>query len=588
MLSKEQQLAVDAFGPRTVVLAGAGSGKTRVLVAGLVALLQRWPAEQILLVTFTRRAASEMSQRASAATPRDIHGLYAGTFHAIAARCLHEAGQQFRVIDENTASEMVERLGQAISQARCEEELPTPAPADVLALFSAAAGAGVALDEYLDQSEMLSTNITDRRGWLEAVWHGYQQSKRDQGWRDYADLVADLTSLVVGGGGPCFAALLVDEAQDLDRAQRRLLDAWQARGAWCIAVGDPNQSIYSWRGADYQAFLDRAASSRCVTLATNYRSTPEIVATSLAVIAETELIIPARATRASGAQTQLVWVDNEASERAWALEWLDRHRQQRAAVLCRTHQPLEQLARDCAAAGLPVTLVGDQRLERVVQWMSNILRLPGDPYDQLGLQSLATLISESEDPTALVSSWQQAGDPLQAASRASERIAAICQLLDEPSTGVWQRLLLGPLQPLIVQTEDSGLPMLEALLCRGEHSQRGEAFLQGLAEAPLSDRPQLATIHSAKGLEWSAVLVLRVGPGSLPSYSARSAEQLAEERRLLYVAITRAQDTLTLLGPRWLMQTSGGFLAEPLVRQTLKETSKETSENTQEENSAAE
>ncbi|HVH00226.1 MAG TPA: ATP-dependent helicase, partial [Miltoncostaeaceae bacterium] len=289
MLDEEQLAAVEGAHGRALVLASAGSGKTRTIVATLAHLVETGtPPEAVMLVTFTRRAAREMVDRAARLSGADLRGVTAGTFHAVCRRLLHRYGPvvgvpaAFTILDGEDQAELAAVARDAVLEGR-ETRPALPKPSAIVGFAALAAESGRQFEEVvLDRNPRLADRMED----LVAIADGYAERKRAMAALDYADLLVLAARLVEEHPrvrrrlAEAHRWVLVDELHDVNPVQARLVEALAAEGSHLIAVADPDQSIYAWRGADPEV-VERfaAAEGTCVfPLQTNYRSTPEIVA----------------------------------------------------------------------------------------------------------------------------------------------------------------------------------------------------------------------------------------------------------------------------------------------------------------------
>ncbi|HTI34859.1 MAG TPA: ATP-dependent helicase, partial [Miltoncostaea sp.] len=288
MLDEEQLAAVEGAAGRTLILASAGSGKTRTIVATLAHAIDRGtPPEAVMLVTFTRRAAKEMVQRAAALTGADLRAVTAGTFHAVCRRILARYGplvglpSSFTVLDAEDQAEVCAMARDAVLAGR-ETRPSLPKPATIVGYASLAAESGRDIEAVvLDANPRLG----DRVGELRAIAEGYDERKRAMGAVDYADLLT-LTVRLLDEHPSVRARLqeryrwvLVDELHDVNPVQSRFTELIAGEAGNLIAVADPDQAVYSWRGADPEVVSRFAAvpGTRVFPLQTNYRSTPEVV-----------------------------------------------------------------------------------------------------------------------------------------------------------------------------------------------------------------------------------------------------------------------------------------------------------------------
>ncbi len=613
-LNPAQRAAVEhgqgggADGP-LLVIAGAGSGKTLTLAARVARLvLAGADPRRILLLTFSRRAALEMERRVGRAlhqalgfssTQRPPQLPWAGTFHAIGARLLREYAPRiglsdaFTIEDRAGAEDLLAWVRQDLGLAATRERFPTKATC--LAIYSRAVNSRAGLAEVLQQHFPWCAAWHDA---LKRLFGAYAREKQRQHVLDFDDLLLYWSEMLcdpslAAEAGARFDHVIVDEYQDTNRLQSDILHALKPDGRGLTVVGDDAQSIYSFRAAEVRNILDFPRRfdppARVVTLERNYRSTPLLLQASNAVIA---LALERHAKeltseRVSTQRPALVFVADEAEQAAWVADEVLRQREaglalKSQAVLFRTAHHSTALELELARRGIPFTKFGGLKfLEAAhVRDVLAVLRLIQNPRCKSACLRVAQLVAGVGPASArrLADAMVSATDPaaaLQAfrapasAVDAWTRFASLFASLTSGSvgwTGELERVNAWYAPNLERLYEDA--PARAADLARLAEISAGygsrERFLTELTLDPpdaTSDEagpPQrdedyliLSTIHSAKGQEWGAVYVLNVVDGCMPSDMATgSAAEIEEERRLLYVAMTRARDHLSLMVPQ--------------------------------------
>ena len=607
-LNDEQLAAVRHRGGPLLVVAGAGSGKTLTLAARVAALVQDGADPQrLLLLTFSRRAAGEMARRVGRLLHESL-GLppttaapvlpWCGTFHGVAARLLRELAPQlglspdFSIVDRADAEDLMAMARHALGFGKRHARFPL-APT-CLAIHSRAVNSQAALDgllrEHYPWVEPWAAELT-------ALFEAYGDSKRRQQILDYDDLLVAWRAVMQHPVlGPRLAArfdhVLVDEYQDTNRLQAAILLALKPGGQGLTVVGDDAQAIYSFRAAEVRNILDfpRAFEppAAVLTLTRNYRSSAPILKASNAVIALAgERFSKTLWTdRDASLRPRLVTVADDAAQAAWVADEVLRQREEglalkRQAVPFRTSHHSAALELELARRRIPFVKYGGLRfLESAhVKDVLALLHWAGNPRSRLAgfrvarlLPGLGTAIATrlldsmdaSPDPAAALATWQPPAAAVQPWRALVER---------------WQALRTAPDWPHELQAAiDWYQPHLERLhadarvrrmdldaLARiaATHGSR-ERFLTELALDPPAassdesgppgrdeDYLILSTLHSAKGQEWNAVSILNVVDGCMPADLATgSAAEIDEERRLLYVGMTRAKDSLNLLVPQ--------------------------------------
>ena len=604
VLNGEQHAAVEhdpAAGP-LLVIAGAGTGKTATLAARVAWLAQRGAdLRRILLVTFSRRAAREMERRAGRLL-LDALGAgshlpppalpWCGTFHALAARLLREEAAHiglasgFTVLDRGDAEDLMGIARQRAGLAEGERRFPLAATC--LAIHSRRVNTQRPLAQVLAADWPW---CAEREADLARLFDAYGAAKRAQQSLDYDDLLlawwhlmhepAMATRIVAR-----FDHVLVDELQDVNRLQADLVHALRPGGDALTVVGDDAQAIYSFRGASVTHILDFAERcakpARMLRLEQNYRSTPEILAASNALMAEAGEGFAKRlwSTRPNGALPRLVTASDEAAQAAGVADAVLAAREgglalRRQAVLFRSSPHAAPLEFELLRRRIPFVKYGGLRFfeSAHVKDVLAVLRWADNRAAALAAWRAARLVP-GMGPAAARRLVDGDGDlarflPPRAARCGWQALLALLDALRGGALG-WpaqMRAVLDWYRPHLERLHADARVRwadLEQLMQVASGHVSRERFVTELAldppeassdEAgkPLRDEDYLilSTIHSSKGQEWSAVHVINVVDGCLPADMATgSAAQIEEERRLLYVAMTRARDELTLWAPQ--------------------------------------
>ena len=585
-LNAAQKKAVLSDAPCTAVIAGPGTGKTRTLIAKISHLLKDKgvkPAE-ITAVTFTNQAAGEMKARLAAelGDAKKVRAMTIGTFHAICLALLSKK-EEIHLIDEQSARVLAER---ALTEAGLKLS-----PVAFLSRISQIKN-GVTPDEtdetsrFADAASLYAKMLDERKAC------------------DFDDLLMKALKLwqcpdnLPAGTTRRFSYLLVDEFQDINEMQYQLLSAWSKGGRQLFVIGDPDQSIYGFRGANAACFT-RLQSDRpqtaVVRLVQNYRSTPEIIGSALPVISQNEGGIRfLQAQQPSGTKVRIVTAASELAEGIYLAKQIGRmsggidmlgadayafgeegetlRSFSDIAILYRTHRQAAILETCLKKEGIPYTVTGreaylnDDRVQGILAFFRHL----SDFRDTNSLH------------TCLKKLWQCPEDLAQAFCRLWQDAA-----LSSPTESELTQLLIpyaqtGLLQPWICQAKQylpqlrRGKPrkILEAFAIQN-HLDQAEAvkklldaavfhhqlpaFLTSLllgeegdisrtaAKSYAAGTVRLMTLHGAKGLEFPVVFLCGVKKGVIPYESARHPADLAEERRLFYVGMTRAKEELFLL-----------------------------------------
>ena len=609
-LNAAQQAAVRHETGAALVLAGAGSGKTRVITQRAAYLLsQGYRPSELLLVTFTNKAAEEMRRRVGLllGEERLASDLLCGTFHSIANGFLRRYGERlgylrgYTILDEADARDL---LRVAMAEVLPERGSGFPKPSEVQRFLSLAFNCHLPLATLAEQSE---PEWLDSLEILQQMAMRYQRLKFSQNVMDFDDLLRHWHLLLRRHAAELPLArrlkqVMVDEYQDANHVQGQILEllAPPPKGALMV-VGDDAQSIYSWRGADFVQMLEfpKRCEAPVYKLETNYRSTPRILTLANACLAQNERQFAKhlRPIREGGELPELHHVYSMEEEAEIVCRTIGEHlesgmRLRDIGVLYRNNAQSAYLQLALQAAGWPFVVRSGLKFFELahVKDVIAFLRVLHNPLDALGWLRVLKMLPGVGDRTAskIIGHFREA----QAVLLTPEN-SALHKLIPRRSQGRWRELCRtfhpltntsapaarvrivrdGFYQQYLREQYENGderqqdLDMLVELASRYETTEaflthmslEGGAILPDQEDTPQTDRLVLSTIHQAKGLEWAAVIVLGLSEGRFPN--ARSLEppaRLEEERRLLYVAITRAQRHLHLFAP--MMVGQQGYL----------------------------
>jgi DNA helicase-2/ATP-dependent DNA helicase PcrA len=597
LLNPGQRAAVlaDSSAP-LLIIAGAGTGKTTTLAHRIAQLvIQGADPRRILLLTFSRRAALEMTRRAQRVTG-GAELPWAGTFHAVGSRLLRLHGlalgldPSFTVLDRGDAADLLDLV-------RADHKLATsdrrfPRKDTCLAIYSRTVNARTSLESVLDSAYPW---CKEHAAPLRALFGAYVELKLARHVLDYDDLLlwwwhAMTADHVAAAIRTRFDHILVDEYQDTNALQAEIIVALAPSGRGVTAVGDDAQAIYSFRAATVHNILAFPGvfetPATVIPLEDNYRSTIPIVAAANAVIERSPQrhAKTLRSSRPSQERPTLAIVEDELGEVDYVIERVLAHREaglllRDQAVLVRASHHADLLELELGRRRIPYVKYGGLKfLEAAhVKDLLAVLRWAENPCDPIAGFRVAQLV-----PGVGPAFARRAVDAV-----ATGTLTSLCELRPPPAARVvWPALcellvgLAGPqtpwhgqigqvrqvYEPLLVERYDGvearlgDLAQLESL--GGSYTARS-AFLEDLTLDPPSatgdyahppaldeDWLVLSTIHSAKGQEWRAVFVLDVIDGRIPSdLGVGTTDELEEERRLLYVAMTRARDHLHLVQP---------------------------------------
>lgn len=602
-----------------LVIAGAGSGKTNTLAHRVANLIRHGADPQrMLLLTFSRRAAQEMERRVGGVLQQAL-GLqstqalpnlpWSGTFHGIGARLLREYAprigleESFTIHDRGDSEDLMGLVRHEIGFSETKKRFPLKGTC--MGIYS----------RVLNTREPLALVLQSVYPWcsqwedeLKKLFGAYVEAKQQQNVLDYDDLLGFWADMMAEPAlaeevGARFDHVLVDEYQDTNKLQAEILLGMKPTGQGVTVVGDDAQSIYSFRGATVRNILDFprqfTQEARIVTLEQNYRSTQPILEASNAVIAAARERHAKNlfSEKAASQRAQLVLVPDEAQQARWVADQVLRQREAGAtlksqAVLFRASHHSAALELELARRNIPFVKFGGLKfLEAAhVKDVLAVLRFAQNPRGRMAGFRVAQLVPGVGAATAtrLLDAMGEASDPHQALqsfeapAQAKEdwaQLASLFAKLNDPELA-WpadMELAKGWYLPCLERMhDDAQVRKLDieqlARLAAGYGSR--ERFLTELtldppevtsdqSGPPLRDEDYLilSTIHSAKGQEWKAVHVLNVVDGCIPSDMATgTTEELEEERRLLYVAMTRAKENLHLMVPQrfYVTQQAGG------------------------------
>ncbi len=619
LLNPEQCAAATADDGPLLVLAAAGTGKTRTLVYRVAHLIEKGvPAESLLLLTFTNRAAKEMLERAKAVAGPSVGRLWSGTFHHVCNRFLRSFADRlgyrndFAILDQDDALSILNTCMKELGLARKD----FPKKEIIASLISSASNRMMTVADYLkaytgaleaDPAEIIRISMR------------YQERKLAENMMDFDDLLVNGLRLLKEQEDirthyqQKFRHVLVDEYQDTNLLQAQMVDLLAAHHRNVMAVGDDMQCIYTWRGADFsniREFSNRWPDSRIIKIEQNYRSTPEIlrVANVCAAKAPNEFKKTLRSTRNPRCKPRVL-ILRDGDEQARSIVSMvhqyveDGYSLNDMAVLYRAHFHSIELQMALARTRLPYVITSGLGVfeQAHVKDVLAFLRICENPRDYLAFTRLMGMLSGVGEKTVEVL-WAKLGGSFE--TRSPEMRAQLKGLLKSVARGQWQevdRLLAD------YHTEGLSLKGTEAVerFCDAfytsylhrayENPEKREedihelalqvtknkggvaAFLQEVALLTNIDREyekmqanneptlHLSTVHQAKGLEWKVVFVIWVSEGMFPS--SRSLEENGndeEERRLFYVAVTRAKDELNLCVPSMRKMRDGGvFFCKP-------------------------
>lgn len=610
-LNAQQHAAVTATPGPALVIAGAGSGKTRTLTYRVAFLLEQGvPADRILLLTFTNKSAREMMRRVVEILGHDLASLWGGTFHSIGNRILRQHADRlgfrrdFTILDRDDAKDLLQAALDDSGIDVTATRLPKP---DVIGdVFSMAANTGHTIARTLQENH---PQFEDLALIMEDLRTRFIARKRAANVMDFDDLLGlwlrllkeheDIRDIYQRR----FQFILVDEYQDTNELQGELIDLLAARHRNVMVVGDDAQSIYSWRGANFQNILEfpkRYAGARVYKIETNYRSTPEILDVANAAIATNTLQFTKELVSAckSGPKPVLA-VCGDASEQAAfiaqrALQLRDEGiNLNDMAVLYRSHFHAMELQFELTRRNIPFSITSGLRFfeQAHIKDVAAFLKFAANPADEISFKRMVRLLpgvgGKGADklwnlfrthhsqlpegaPNPLASALQSCNPSVAKKTTVAwaQFSSTIAQLEGPTVRGKAAEMIRVTLEGLyedyLEETFANASQRLEEIIQLTHFSQQFTALDEFLTQLALlsnveaeeqnatrdDEQIKLSSIHQAKGLEYAVVFVIMLCDGLFPSHrSIDRPASLEEERRLFYVAVTRAKKELYLTYP---------------------------------------
>jgi len=618
-LNEQQLSAVTAPGGAALVIAGAGSGKTRTLTYRVAWLLEHgvkpW---QILLLTFTNKAAREMTSRVAELLGPEADGIWGGTFHSIGNRILRRHAELigfrpgFSILDREDQSDLLKSVANDTGVPR-DKRFPKP---DVLAeLFSLSS----------NTAQPLADLVHDRFGYFDgmsdtivAVRAAYERRKQAANAMDFDDLLIRVNRLlqehpeVAEHYRNQFRHVLVDEYQDTNHVQAELVHLLGSAHGNIMVVGDDAQSIYSWRGANFENILkfpERYAGAQTYRIETNYRSVPGILEVANAAIRGNlrQFEKNLRAWRKAGGRPVLAELPTNNDQAAYvAQQILELNRQglefRDMAVLYRAHFHSMEIQLELTRRGIPFEVTSGLRFfeQAHVKDVAAFLKFAVNPSDETAFRRMVRLLPGvgektadslwavvqagmasaapfgevlrlAKPPTRAAKIWEQLADTLDEIAPGREPIAPD-RALETVMEAFYEDYMKAEFANYENRRED-----LRTLTGYARQFPSTEDFLSqvalltnvdgaGARQDTETDRVALSSVHQAKGLEWRAVFVVWLTEGMFPgSRSLEKPDALEEERRLFYVAVTRGRDHLHLCYPQ--IRLNSGY-GEPFQRRS--------------------
>src|SRR6267142_410405 len=595
----DEQRAVALCEPRpTLVIAGAGSGKTRALTYRVAHLIESGaPPEKLLLLTFTNKAAREMMARVGQICRIETRRMWGGTFHHVAHGLLREHAarlgyaDRFGLLDREDAKELMASatadLGYGVGQRRF------PRPDALIDLYSSAINTQRPLTEVIALEEEIVR-----------VARRFAERKAQMNAMDFDDLLLNWKRLLVEVPAAResisrrFSAVLVDEYQDTNRLQGEIVDAMAAPHENVLVVGDDAQSIYAFRGAHFENILkfpERHPQCQDLRLVTNYRSSPPILALANASIAcnRKQFQKELRAHREGGVLPALVPLRDVSQQAEFVAQRILELREEgiplrEMAVLYRAHTHSMELQMELARRGIPFRVRAGVRFfeQAHIKDVLAHLKFIQNPQDELSFKRIVKLVpgvgaASADALWAQVEQWLRQGrDPraqLEALAQMvppkarsglhtlSKALQTLVAMRSQPSEMIRCILHEGGYGEALKLRYANAQARSDDVLQLADYALQAESLEQLLADLTLLDSLEaedvvegaepdekltLSSVHQAKGLEWRVVFLIWLADGRFPSAPAlRAPDGEEEERRLFYVAVSRAKDEVYLTYP---------------------------------------
>lgn len=587
-LDEEQKMAVLESEGRSLVIAGPGSGKTRVITYKLLHLLSGGvKPSQILLVTFTRAAANEMIERARRVTGLNLEDLTAGTFHHVCNLILRRYANRvglspnFTILDEEDSLSLIKHVRTRVLDRIYPEEKQKhfPAPTIIQKVFSYSANTMVSLREAL---LALHPKHIEFESVIEEMYKEYTLEKRSQNCVDYDDLLTLAVFLLENDSqikhreASRYRWVLVDEFQDTNILQLKLIDQLSSVHGNAFVVADDAQSIYSFRGARFENVKDFARfNARIFKIQTNYRSTDAIVELINVMIPRSSVPKLLRSIKPNGVKPKVVSTWDKVSEASFVTKEILRllefgYDPSQIGVLYRSHSHSFEIQLELSKHQIDFRILSGLRFTETahVKDILAFLKLVQNPKEKVSWIRVARLFPGIGTKTAstfadhassigsteiedIFESFPHKRPPL---SKLKEVLTSLVQQdgvakkIEFLYESFYREYLENNYHDYVERKLD-----IQRLIEIAERYRSLERFLSDLAinedVTQETDRKKvtLTTVHQAKGLEWDVVFVLSVNPGDFPSYYAIVDGKLDEEERIFYVAITRAKELLYIL-----------------------------------------
>ncbi len=621
-LNEEQLSAVQHTNGPMLVLAGAGSGKTRTITFRAAYLIEQGvPSDRILLVTFTNKAASEMLNRVNRLTNGQAEDIWGGTFHHVANKILRrhapevDFSRQFTILDSEDAKTLLDDCVSDLNMDETEPDLPGTSVLQTIYSLSENTMRPVR-DIVEDQFDYHLEHVQS----FEQIFDKYRVRKQNRDLMDFDDLLVHLNRLLEEHEelqkkySEKFRHILVDEFQDTNALQGTIVENLSGDHGNLMVVGDDAQSIYSFRGADFKNILQfdrRHPETSIYKLEINYRSTPEILSLANASIQHNEFQFPKEleAVRDSGYQPTLLVPETESEQAEFIATHVKRLKEEddipyhEQAVLYRSHHHSLSLQVELTRRNIPYYVRSGLRFfeQAHIKDVTSYLKVMMNPTDELAWKrvmklysgigaktasKLYTALERMDDPIGGMnaevikdtltarnkSSWNDLRKTMQNLRELHENDRGAQKIFDTLLDDFYRQYLRDQYENAPSRLED-----VEQLATFADRQPDLESFLSEMAlrtnlgaERVDPEQPEqedylvLSTVHQAKGLEWDVVYAIWLTEGEFPHHrSMDEQEDLEEERRLFYVTVTRARDELYMMYPMFSQRNRGDSFQNP-------------------------
>jgi DNA helicase-2/ATP-dependent DNA helicase PcrA len=558
-LDPEQRAVATALGGPVVVIAGAGTGKTRAITHRIAygVASGAYNPTAVLAVTFTQRAAGELRGRLASL---GVGGVQARTFHSAALR----QAQYFwpRVYGGELPMVLDNRMGLVAEAAgRLRVRTDTARLRDLVSEIAWAKVSNVTAEDYQQLAAVSGRSVASfDPETIARVFAGYEQLKRDRGRIDFEDILLCAAAVIADNPEVADAVrrtyrhLVVDEYQDVSPLQEALLNLWRGDRPDICVVGDPAQTIHSFAGARatfLTEFPRRHPAATVIRLVRDYRSTPEVVAVANGVMEAARdesglTAVKLQAQLPPGPRVEFAEAADEPAEAAAVADWIARQAEggipyREMAVLFRINAQSPAVEQALADRGIPYLVRGGERFYERPEVRQALMALRTHSRALTGSDGQGAV----EQVKAVLTTLGWTPQPPDGAGAVRER---------------WESLaaLVSVAEDLVASRPAAERAAVDLAVVSAELERRAE-----VQHVPSAQGVTVATLHSAKGLEWDAVCLLAIHEGSLPFVLATTPAQVAEERRLLYVGVTRARQHLRI---SWSRTRSGGGATRKVSR----------------------